>query len=71
MVWLKKIGSAGHTEVELPLELAILEVEKHLKLGGLAIKEDGTKIDLSEIKEDDKLLLIPRVVGGYNRDRMY
>lgn len=64
MVWLKKIGSAGHTEVELPLNVAVLEVEKHLKLGGLVAREDGTKIDLSEIKEDDKLILIPRIVGG-------
>ncbi|RLI80010.1 hypothetical protein DRP05_02190 [Archaeoglobales archaeon] len=64
MVWLKKIGSAGHTEVELPLDVAVLEVEKHLKLGGIVTKEDGTKIDLSEIGEDDKLILIPRIVGG-------
>ena len=64
MVRLKKIGSAGHTEVELPLNVAVLEVEKHLKLGGLVAREDGTKIDLSEIKEDDKLILIPRIVGG-------
>ena len=64
MVQLKKIGSAGHSEVELPLKLAILEIEKHIKLGGIVTRDDGTKVELSEIKEDDKLMLIPRVVGG-------
>ena len=64
MVRLKKIGSAGHTEVELPLNVAILEIEKHLRLGGIVAREDGTKLELSEIKEDDKLILIPRIVGG-------
>ena len=64
MVRLRKIGSAGHTGVELPLDLAKLEIEKHLKLGWLVVRENGKKVELSEIGEDDKLLLIPRVVGG-------
>lgn len=64
MVRLKRISSAGHTEVEMPLDMAIVEIEKHLRLGGIIAREDGTKLELSEIKENDKLILIPRIVGG-------
>ncbi len=67
MVRLKKLGSGGHTEAEIPVPLAIEEILKHLTKGGLAITERGEKISaesVKRIKESDKIILIPKISGG-------
>ncbi len=67
MVKLKKLGSGGHTEAEIPLSLAIEEILRHLKSGGIAVSETGERIsvkNIGEVKETDKILLIPKISGG-------
>ncbi len=67
MVILKKLGSGGHTEVEVPQPMAVEEILRHLTKGGLAVKEDGESIrieDVRKIKDTDKILLVPAIKGG-------
>ena len=67
MVLVKKLSSGGHVEVDLPVPTAIEEILNHLTKGGIAVTEEGKQIKIEnvrEIKESDKVLLIPAISGG-------
>uniref|UniRef100_A0A7C4S4Z7 MoaD/ThiS family protein n=1 Tax=Geoglobus ahangari TaxID=113653 RepID=A0A7C4S4Z7_9EURY len=67
MVRLRRLGSGGHTEVEIPLEVAVSEILKHIMTGGIAVTQEGMKIsteNIEKIKDSDKILLIPKISGG-------
>ncbi len=67
MVKLRRLTSGGHVEVEVPLPTAIEELLNHLTRGGIAVNQEGKNIgleDLGEVKDSDKILLIPAIRGG-------
>ena len=67
MVWLRKLTSGGHIEVEVPLSTAIEEILNHLTKGGIAVNQAGENIgieDVRKIKDSVKLLLVPPLRGG-------
>ena len=67
MVLLRRLGSGGHTEVEVPHATAVEEILRHLTKGGIAVTEEGRSIrieDVRKIKDSDKVLLIPAIKGG-------
>ncbi len=67
MVRLRKLESGGHTEVDVPIDVAVSEILKHIMTGGIAVTQEGMKIsteNIEKIRDSDKILLIPKISGG-------